>query len=371
MYEPANRVSGLWTSPYNTLLYKRPTDTSHLKCRYFFQVIHEQENKSIKWFSSTKSWHWNFENKGQPAQLESSDVDAGFAQFEVDAVPVRRPLGLPRSKEQSDHLGRQRCPPARHGQLHVHQSQGLPLSAADWGEILAICVPNLNLQCTSSSHPPHSFVGFLKMIHFRWAIFQCPWGSCRLRRLWSPPCKWTQCVPRPFTSNRVSRCSRAATISSTRRTSVDLHNPMSSTMASSTCRKFSFYCDFLASSNELMAFVTWFFAVNSWRKKTRWARWFALGTLSCRPLNEPTTSQRPTRRPRYCCRWRWPIRWIWHKFSGVRSAGPTATTSKSTFPATTRFCSSCAPRRMITVPPSKVSISFNNRVNWEIVSNWI
>jgi len=72
-----------------------------------------------------------FEKKGKPAELESSDVDAGFAQFEVDAVPVRRPLGLPRSEEQSDHLGRQRCPPARHGQLHVHQSQGLPVSAAD------------------------------------------------------------------------------------------------------------------------------------------------------------------------------------------------------------------------------------------------
>ena len=38
VYEPATRTLGQWTSPYNTLLYKRSTDSSDLKCRYTFQV---------------------------------------------------------------------------------------------------------------------------------------------------------------------------------------------------------------------------------------------------------------------------------------------------------------------------------------------
>lgn len=38
VYEPATRVFGHWTSPYNTLLYKRTADASDLKCRYTFQV---------------------------------------------------------------------------------------------------------------------------------------------------------------------------------------------------------------------------------------------------------------------------------------------------------------------------------------------
>ena len=38
VYEPPTRSSGVWTSPYNTLLYKRSSDSPDLKCRYAFQV---------------------------------------------------------------------------------------------------------------------------------------------------------------------------------------------------------------------------------------------------------------------------------------------------------------------------------------------
>ena len=38
VYEPNTRISGQWISPYNTLLYKRSSDSSDLKCRYTFQV---------------------------------------------------------------------------------------------------------------------------------------------------------------------------------------------------------------------------------------------------------------------------------------------------------------------------------------------
>nr|CAH0112384.1 unnamed protein product [Daphnia galeata] len=37
VYEPNTRISGQWISPYNTLLYKRSSDSSDLKCRYTFQ----------------------------------------------------------------------------------------------------------------------------------------------------------------------------------------------------------------------------------------------------------------------------------------------------------------------------------------------
>lgn len=40
VYEPATRTSGQWISPYNTMLYKRSTDSSDLKCRYTFQVTY-------------------------------------------------------------------------------------------------------------------------------------------------------------------------------------------------------------------------------------------------------------------------------------------------------------------------------------------
>lgn len=56
IYEPSTRISGQWISPYNTLLYKRPSESSDLKCRYTFQVESDSTCRDLKQLT-WKSFH--------------------------------------------------------------------------------------------------------------------------------------------------------------------------------------------------------------------------------------------------------------------------------------------------------------------------